>query len=92
MTGLKYALSTWERNTMAWWETTLNVDIFYETVNLSKLLDMVMDVREMNAIGDNVFDCVIDKGCLDSILVIFSSHVYIFSSADWVPLQMLNIW
>ena len=31
-----------------------------------------MDVREMNGIGDNVFDCVIDKGCLDSILVLFT--------------------
>ncbi len=83
MTGLKYALSTWERNTMAWWETTLNVDIFYETVILSKLLDMVMDVREMNAIGDNVFDCVIDKGCLDSILVVFSLNMLIFSKV-WI--------
>jgi hypothetical protein len=83
LTGLKYALSTWERNTMAWWETTLNVDIFYETVNLSKLLDMVMDVREMNAIGDNVFDCVIDKGCLDSILVTFA-YLNLLTHLVWI--------
>ena len=43
-------------------------------------LDMVMDVREMNAIGDNVFDCVIDKGCLDSILVLFCSSHFTNSS------------
>ena len=44
---------------------------------------MVMDVREMNAIGDNVFDCVIDKGCLDSILVVFSLNMLIFSKV-WI--------
>ena len=39
---------------------------------LISLLDLCLDVvddNSMNKIPDEYFDCVIDKGCLDSVLV-----------------------
>lgn len=41
---------------------------------VNNLLDLCLDILDdssMNKIPDEYFDCVIDKGCLDSVLVFY---------------------
>lgn len=37
----------------------------------------VCDVRDMRAFKDGAFDVVVDKGCLDCVLVIILIHIFI---------------